>query len=219
MRRIIALLLIVGLLGSAFNALAEGDAIDISINGRSLSLEFDPSANYSYISNGIAQASFYAYVDDTDLLYELYMVFPAKVQPGTRITPESLSEEDNSTSVVLIESTNDTESYYLATQVDGALYPAESHYAISIESVSDSNNERRYSGHLTATVVELDMESGTFGDAFTIDNSPFSFALSLDTAPSSDHNPFDEPPESTPSPAPTTAPMPAPTSDGRLWKV
>jgi hypothetical protein len=219
MRKSIVLLLIIGLLGMAFHALAEGDALEISIHGRDLSLEFDPSTDYSFINNGMAQASFYAYVNDTDLLYELYMVFPSDVQAGTRITPESLNEEENSTSIVLIESTNDTESYYLASQVYGTLYPAGSHYTIAIDSVFDSNNERRYSGHLTAAVIELNMENGTTGDTCTIDNVPFSFSLTLDPLPSAEHNPFDEQPENTPSPTPSTAPVPTPAPDSGMWKV
>lgn len=219
MRRIISLLLVISLLGVAFTATAEEQSIQIDIDSRRLTLDFDPSTAYSFINNDHAQASFYAYVDGMEHLYELFIVFPANVQSGASITPESVQADDISTSVVLIESTDSAQTYYIAGQVEGELYPSGSHYTISVESVSESDGVRSYSGHLSANIVELNLSDGSTGRTFTIDNAPFNFALTLDTTPESDYNPFDDIPEETPAPGSAAKPLPTSTLDDRVWKI
>ena len=188
---------------------ASGESIEIEINGRNTSLSFDSSEKFSVISGGTVQASFYAYSDNSELLYELYMIFPETVETGSTVTPEYAIQHDPDCSVVMIISSNDVEQYYFAGQVDGAIYPSNSAYSITFDSVSLSNGQRTYTGRLSASLIDMDDTSNTPLVNFRIDNAPFSFTMPVGSAaaepdfpeiPGDDADPFADFPT---SPEPT----------------
>lgn len=211
MKRTIAVLLLLAILCCSTAATADPEvweAIEIDIDGRSLSLGFDASEEYSSVANGTVQASFYTYADNSEYLYELYMTFPVSVQAGSTITPEYAIEYAPDASVVLIVSTPEDERYYFAGQVDGAVYPDESDYTIAFDSVSVSGDTRVYTGRLSAALVAMDLPLGLL----TIEDAPFSFTMSVSESDADDPGfPF-----GTPNPFDDSA---APSPTQKVWKV
>jgi len=155
------------------------ESIRLEIGGKSLPLMFDSSDEYSSITGNSVQASFYAYSDDADYLYELYMVFPEDVQPGSVVTPDFAIQNDPNCSVVLIVSSSESEVYYFAGQVDGSIFPSESSYSIAFDSVTGSADSCMYSGTLSASLIEMDSDGASKPGRFTIDSAPFSFTMPL----------------------------------------
>ena len=156
---------------------ASGESIEIEVNGRSVLLGFDSSEKFSVVSGGTVQASFFAYSDNSELLYELYMIFPEAVETGSTVTPEYAIQHDPDCSVVMIISSTDVEQYYFAGQVDGAIYPSDSAYSITFDSVSLANGQRTYKGRLSASLIDMDNAANTPLVNFRIDNAPFSFTM------------------------------------------
>lgn len=164
--------------GAEPQAEAGNNGIQLDIGGKRLTLDFDPSPEYSSIQNGLVQASFYAYGDDSATLYELYLVFPETVQSGMVISPDYAALTGEECSVALILSENDEETYYYSGLMDGVVYPGGSDFDITFDAIS----ENRYSGTLTATLIALDLASGTVKDTLNITSAPFSFTLDGDSS-------------------------------------
>lgn len=213
MNRILKLLLCAALLTSAlaFAAMGEGTAqegIELNLDGRSIRLGFDSSREYSAIDNGKVQASFYAYADNGDNLYELFMIFPEDVKAGDVVTPESAAKSEPDCSVVMIITSSQDEYYYFAGQLDGVAYPDASSYAMTFDAVSDASDARSYSGRLTANLSGMEVSSGNSRPSIRIEDAPFSFTMPLgnrvsdpvDTLPPQYDNPFEDLPQSTPAP-------------------
>ena len=156
------------------------EGISLDIGGASVPLMFDSSAEYSSVDNGTVQASFYAYSDENDFLYELYMIFPDTVESGTTVTPDYAMQHDPDCSVVLIVSSGATEQYFFAGQIDGAAFPNESGYSIRFDSVENTGSACVYSGSLTASLVEMELDSSA-AEHFSIENAPFSFTMPLNS--------------------------------------
>lgn len=190
--------------------LAASESIEIYVNGRSLNMPFDRSEQFSNITDGNVQASFYTYVEDDDL-YELYLIFPEDVQPGTTIDPAYASQNAPETSVVMIITTPTSVNYYFAGHAeanDGT------DYAITFDSVADTGTGRTYTGTLSASMVGMAADTDTEIAPLTIDGARFSFTMPLggpddgdapdDSQPPADMEPYgDDDPFANPTPAPT----------------
>ena len=136
--------------------MAASDTLELELNGRALTLKFDPSEQFSNIAGGNVQASFYTYLDGSNDLYELYMIFPRDVQSGVVVNPEYARQNAPETSVVLIVTVGEKVDYYFAGQADGS---DATDYTITFESVVDSGTERTYTGTLSASMVGMAGES------------------------------------------------------------
>ena len=206
---------------AATGAGSAGGSIEIVINGRRTPLAFDGSEEYSTIADGTVQASFYAYSDNSTYLYELYMIFPDSVQSGSTITPDFALQNDPDCSVVLIISTNEDEQYYFAGQVDGAVYPNDSSYSISFDTVSADGDTRTYTGRLSASLVEMEMHPGAPLASFSIEDAPFSFSMSAAAVPGRDNpDPFgDFTPGFPDDPFAHPQPTPKPSAAKDSWRI
>lgn len=158
---------------------AGGEAIEMSIDGERVKLSFDTSAQYSSISGGLVQASFYGYSADGVKLYELYMIFPDTAQPGMVITPTYSAIIGEESSVVLIVSDikSQEETYYFSSLMDGAVYPENSDYAISISGIDENDGATTFSGTLSARLIALDMATGEEKARLEIAETPFNFTI------------------------------------------
>lgn len=156
----------------------DSDSIVLNLNGESLPLAFDNTPEYSSVTDGQVQASFYAYGSDNVTLYELFLIFPDTVQPGMVITPEYAALINAESSVVLIVSDNDKEQYFFSSSMSGGVYPENSDYALTFDAVEAlADGSVVYAGTLSATLVELDMATGETLSTLTFDNAPFRFTL------------------------------------------
>ena len=153
------------------------EAIQLVVNGETITLNYDPSPEYSSVEDGVVQASFYAYGSDTDVLYELYLTFPQNVQPGTTVTPDYAAMIKAEPSVVLIVSSSNEEIYYFSSLMDGMVYPTNSDFAMRFDAIDATDDGTRYSGALTAHLVALDLTSGSVQAELSIADAPFSFTL------------------------------------------
>lgn len=227
MKRIISawLCLCVMLLGAV--GLCEAGAGDISeairlqLGQQTIRLDFDSSEKFSAVSDGLVQASFYTYGDTKNQLYELYMVFPENVTPGTTVTPEYAMQGYPDTMVTLIVTNGSSESFYYAGLVNGEPYPNQSAYSIAFESVSTTDVGTTYTGTLTASLMGVGMINGETVETVTITGAPFSFTmpaanrkLDAPAASQSPENPQDFPDifEATPDPMPSPTPV-------QTWRV
>ena len=155
---------------------AEGQDIQIEIDGQRVSLGFDDNPDYSSVQDGMVQASFYSYGDDKVTLYELYMIFPESAQAGMIITPDYAALIGAECSVALIVSDNSGETYYYSGLLNGAVYPEGSTFSISIESADGGS----FAGQLSGTLVALDPATGTVADTLRLTDAPFRFTMPAD---------------------------------------
>ena len=217
-------------------ALAEGgrEAIDLQIGGRDLSLAFDPSVEYSGVSNGGVQASFYAYVNNEEELYELTLNFPEGVGTGDTVDAGYARSAGAECSVVLIYSTNRDVGYYMAGVSEGTAFPEGSGFEIHFDDVTGVDGGTRYTGRVSATLVGMNLDSGMSLRSIELADVPFGFTMPdanrnlpgetpADTPDPDDdgYNPFDAQPTPDPGDAnPFEAgPTPAPTATRELVKV
>lgn len=154
--------------------LAASDSIEIEVNGRQLNLMFDPSEQFSNVSGGSVQASFYSYLDDSNDLYELYLIFPYDVQSGTTINPEYARQNALETSVVMIVTTQSGANYYFAGQAEST---DGTDYAMTFETVTDSDAGRTYSGTLSASMIGMAADTDTEIGPLYIQGARFSFTM------------------------------------------
>lgn len=211
MRRISMVFTALCLLLCMCAAVGEGgldNAIDIEWNGRAIRLSFDTSGSYSAVVDGSVQACFYAYdTVDAGVMYELYLVFPESVKPGDVITPDYARQYAPECSVMFVVSTQQSEVYYFAAQVENGHFPEGSDYAIRIAEVTKVDGGVRYAGRLSATLTGIDTGSnGSYQASVKLTDAPFSF-----TMPEANRRTIGD----TPTPAPTpdlfdAAPTPAP---------
>ena len=182
--------------GSSYQS-AEAGSIRIEINGQPMTLAFDGSEEYSTLMTDTVQASFYAYSDDSEMLYELYIIFPRNVRPGDMITPDyALEHSLPDCSVVFIVSNRDSEQYFFAGQIDGQAYPNASGYSIRIDSAETVGSASSYSGSITASLGFLDRTNESPLASFSISDAPFSFTISdTNEDPGDGSNPFSDDPQ------------------------
>ena len=197
------------------SAIQAGGSMSATLNGQTLTLDFDPDPQFSVCRDGYVQASFYAY-GEADLLYELYVTFPQNVSAGQSVTAQSsLTAADLFSGVYLYVSDNTSESASAATQYLTGPYPEGSGYELSFSSVSYDGAFAAFAGTLTASLVEIDPYLNPTGTVNEFSGS-FSFTMDLgeDAArPDEGHAaPKSTPPASeSPDRAGEDAPSPAPT--------
>ena len=208
MKRLAALTLALFLMMSA--ALSEGvrEAIELTMDGQSMRLNFDAAPEFSVVAEGKAQASFYTYSEDATRLYELTMMFPADVQSGDVIDTAYARSHSPDYSVVAIITRGTNATYYFAGVMNGAAIPDESAFAITFDDVTWSDSGATYTGHLTARLQQMDLGGRPGGQVMTIEGAPFSFTMpsvnQRTPEPIDDYNPFDaEPDRPAVTPAPT----------------
>jgi len=174
--------------------------MELSIPGKTLTLDFDTDPMFSMYDGLYVQACFYAY-DTDDTLYEVYLLYPGDVTAGSDVTPESASAlgmED--CAVMLYITAGSSERYAVAAQSYGSAYPEGSDYLIHFDSVNKSGSSVSYAGLMAATLVELDEyynPLGTIGDV----SAEFRFTIDFGSSP--------QPPDYSPNAPETTIP-PAP---------
>lgn len=214
MRKLIIALLFAFMLCATLNpaVFAASNSMDIEIDGRQINLMFDPSEQFSEVSDGYVRASFYTFTDDGSGLYELYLIFPWDVQPGTTIDPEYARQNASRTSVMMTVATKADTYYYFAGQVEST---DGTDYTLSFETVTDSDAGRTYSGTFSADMVGMSVDSDMEFDTLRIQDARFSFTMPArdNAAPDApeatqpdDVDPFggdDYDPFAAPSPAPT----------------
>lgn len=159
------------------------EAIQVNVDGQSLVLDFDPSPEFSYVKDGLVQASFYSYSANGEYLYEVYMTFPDTVTSGSVFNMEdAMLAGLEECCVALLISTQNTEDYYLAAQYGNGPYPDGTSYAISFDSVSPASGGTLYTGTLTATMAGADINNVPIPEMLVLTQAPFSFTLSGNAA-------------------------------------
>lgn len=175
------------------------NGIEILIDDQYVTLNFDPSEEFSSITDGMVQASFYAYGADSEYLYEMYLVFPQNITSNTTVTPEyAIQNNAPDCSVVMLVSTADQEQYFFSSQMSGSAFPENTGYAITFTNVSVEADRQTCVGSLTASMAEIDLLTGAVTDTFSIVDAPFNF-----TIPLSDSENYQTPQTPNPSPVPT----------------
>ena len=172
---------------------AQSGSITIDIGGAPVSLAFDPSRQYSSVIGGSVRASFYAYSDNSDYLYELFMYFPETVQAGSVIDQQDALRNDPECSVALVISTDEEERYYFAGEIDGSVYPRGSSFTIRFDTVENVSGGIAYSGRLSASLGQLEFDGTESLATFTIQDAAFSFTFPSENTGDSGENPFDNP--------------------------
>ncbi len=160
-----------------------GSSIELDINGEKVTLDFDASPQYSSIEGGTVQASYYRYLDDNSKLYELYMIFPDSAAAGMVISPDysALTGEESSVVLIVSDLKAEQELYYFSSQMNGAVYPEDSTFAIAIDDIRTTGGATTFSGSLSATLIALDMATGAAEDTLQIGETPFSFTIGGET--------------------------------------
>lgn len=165
---------------------AVSDSIEIEVDGHQLTLLFDPSEQFSNVNGGNLQASFYTYLDDSNDLYELYMIFPVDVQSGVTLDPAYARQNASETSVVLIVTTKASADYYFAGQTDDT---DATDYTIHFDSVTESGTGRTYSGTLSASMIGMAADDETELMSLSIRDARFSFTMPMDGEQPSEESP------------------------------
>ena len=201
-------------------AVGEGteESIRLQVDGRDLTLGFDPTEGYSSVQDGSVQASFYAYVDNEQNLYELYMIFPESVQTGDRLSWDD-SLGGVSCTVGMFITVDRQERFYYAGKLEKGSSSGSS-YAISFDSVTDTGDGVRYTGRLTATLLGMDTASGSTVGSIQIDDAAFSFTMPNANRRDAGGGSFG--PTPTPNADATPAATPAPTPEAtpmQTWRV
>ena len=187
---------------------APAESLYGSIGGQSLLMEFDPSAEYSTIADGLMQICFFAFAADETTYLELFLKIPENVAGGDVLTSSDLS---NAASVSVYEVYNkDTEDFYFASQVMGIAYPVNSSYEIRIDRVERSAETLAVSGTLNARLLRMESMVPS-EEALDLSGLHFSFTLPLSGA-SVPQQPAPAQPEATKEPQPSAQPpvLPAP---------
>ena len=186
---------------------APAESLYGSIGGQPLLMEFDPSAEYSTVADGLMQICFFAFAGDETTYLELFLKIPETVAGGDVLSSSDLS---NASSVSVYEVHKDTEDFYFASQVMGIAYPAGSSYEIRIDRAERSAGSLSVSGTLNARLMRMESMVPS-GEALDLSGLHFSFTLPLNGA-SAPQQPAPAQPESTKEPQPSALPpvLPAP---------
>ena len=155
----------------------------LEVNGKTITLAFDTSPQYSFIEGGLVQASYYGYDENGVTMYELYIYIPESAKEGMVISPEYSALTGEESSVVLIVSDGSSQVYYFSSMMDGVAYPSGADHAIAIDNIWKYGDATTYAGRLAARLIALDMSTGEALDALTIPETPFTFTLGAGDAP------------------------------------
>ncbi len=225
------------------SASANAGSIRITIAGEPLTLSFDPSPAYSSVQDHLVQAAFYTYGSATGNLYELFLSFPDSVRAGDAITPEYAMKSAIDSSIVLLISTAEKDTFYVASQQSTTgPYPETSSYTMRFDAVTPGDDSTTYAGSITANLVSYSQKTGKIDETVHIEDAAFSFTMPNAAGSGSDSgsgsgdapggsapeagddfnagdgsgsaDPFDEFTD-----LPTLAPLPTPTLDPDFRKV
>ena len=147
--------------------------IRLEIDGKTRTLAFDPSPEYSTVKDGMVQASFFEYDEQYDMLYELYLIFPQDIRAGDDVDVDYSIENDKECSVVVIVSDTSADTYYISGVMSQHVYPELSQFSMKFDSADGSE----YAGTLSAELVALDLSSGSVIGTMVIVDAPFRFKL------------------------------------------
>lgn len=175
-----------------------------------ISLDFDPSPDFSNIGGGVIQACFYAYDARNRYYLELYLLLPDDVASGDVIRGGAAPL----CSFCLYETGERSETTYYAGDVDAQL-AGNSTYELTIDSVENTGTAIDMRGHFTAEMCRFEREQPT-DEMLRVDDARFAFSLPLDSIyrspePTQDSEAqpgFPELPEATPAPEVTFPALP-----------
>lgn len=205
MKRIIAAFAALILLLGSFALAFEGSYSDwngsslpenslcASFDGKSIRLDFDPSAEYSNASDGLVEACFFSLDNSGDYYLEMYLLLPLNASAGDVYTARGGSDL---CSVSLYEVNRKSETLYFAGQVAGIPVPADCEFEIRITSASAGADSVSISGTLQAKLCRMENEQST-GQRLVLQDGQFSFTLPLNGSKT---------PAASPSPAATQTP-------------
>ena len=171
----------------------KGGSMRLSVLGQTLTLDFDDDPMYSMLDGGYIQASFYGY-DASDVLYELYLLFPDDVSSGSVVTPESSTARGLLDDGIILYVTSDaSELYAIAAQDEYGVYPEETAYAITFDEVTRNGSACTFSGSVEATLMALD---DNYNALYPVDDltATFQFTMELESAPVPDFGGHDSAP-------------------------
>lgn len=176
-------------------------SMDLTLNGETLQLNFDPDPQYSICKDGYIQASFYAETAD-DLLYELYLTFPQSVSSGEEVTPDSCIKSGNIGCGLMLFISDDAgmDVCSAATQTLTGAYPEGSSYVIRFANVAADASAYTFEGSLEASLVEVDEQ---FYATSTINVCSASFRFTMETSAAAPSAEESAAPESSETPSPT----------------
>lgn len=204
-------------------------SLQVNIGGETLNLNFDPSPSYSSIVDHLVQAAFYTYGADTGNLYEMFLTFPDSVRSGDTITPEYAMTSAVDSSVVLLISSAEQDTYYVASQQSTTgPYPETSNYSLHFDTVTPGAASTTFYGNITADLVSFNQSTGQIDKTLHIEGATFIFTIASsgqerdgdtdpgegDSDPGDGGVPFDDFTD-----LPTPAPMPTPTLAPDFRKV
>ena len=162
-------------------------SMNINIAGEALVLNFDASPAYSSVQSHLVQASFYTYGSATGNLYELFLTFPDSVRAGDAITPEYAMKSAVDSSVVLLVSSPEKDTFYVASQqTTSGPYPETSSYSLRFDSVASAGGTTTYTGTLDANLVSLSQKTGEVDKSLRIEGANFTFTIAGDMGGKSD---------------------------------
>lgn len=186
---------------SAAQEQTAADGMDLTINGETLRLNFDPDPKYSICKDGYVQASFYAETAD-GLLYELYLTFPQAVKSGETVTPDSCIQSGDLGSGLMLFVSDDAgmDVCSAATQTLAGTYPEGSSYAVRFTSAAANDSVYTFEGDLEASLVEVDER---FYATSTINTCSAAFRFTMDVSAAAQSEGNSVAPESSETPAPS----------------
>lgn len=190
MKKIAAILLALMLLvlpasamnGAGYPAYEGGNvqnALGGSFGSENLKLEFDASADYSYLRDGYIQGCFFAFDASEAYYLELYLLLPEKMQAGDVLTPAScFADRADSCSISLFEvDENNNEQAWFAGQLLGEAYPQNSNFSIAIDRAEYGKDSVSVSGTIAAELCRIAGEMPA-DEVMTL-NASFDFELPL----------------------------------------
>ena len=194
-----------------------------SIGGQNLILELDTTAEYSNVTDGLAQICFFAFDEAEQNYLEMYLLLPEDAAAGDVFSPTSGSMS----SISLYEVSKDGDELYFSGQVSGFAYPNGSSFELRIESAQKKDNSLSMNGTLDGTLVKFKDKQPT-EETLVLSGVKFDFTLSLSggrtpqasAEPEVPYLPLPsaqpQPSEAPQLPEPTAAPKaPQPTMDPR----
>lgn len=145
-----------------------------SIGGRELLLGLDSTAEYSNVTDGLAQVCFFAFDKAEQNYLEMYLLLPESAAAGDVFSPTG----GGMSSISLYEVSKDSDELYFSGQVSGFAYPSGSSFELRIDSVQRSDNALSMSGTLDGTLIKFRDNQPT-EETLVLSGVKFDFTLSL----------------------------------------
>lgn len=146
------------------------------IGDQRLQLSLDNTADYSNVTDSLAQVCFFAFDQAQQHYLEMYLLLPEDAKAGDVFSAQSGSMS----SVSLYEVSKDSEELYFSGQVSGIAYPDGSSFELRIDAAEKSDSALFMSGSLSGTLIKFDGDNPT-AETLSISEIQFSFTLPLNT--------------------------------------